>query len=480
MSKVQVDAIEQQCGATLTVGGGASKTVNVDATTVTLGRCGGTVTLATGASQTGFGRTGSVNWDTTKKTTGFTAVSGNGYFCDTAGGAFTVTLPLSPTAGDIVGIADYAGTAALENITVGRNGSPIEGLTADAVMNINREAKTLVYVDGVQGWLAVNDNAEPVADVKYVAASGGDCTTTCGSYKIHTFTNPGTLTVSCAGNPAGSNTLDYLVVAGGGGSGGDGGGGGGAGGFRLSNSVGGIPGPDMSPLANPTGLPVTVTGYPVVVGGGGAGAAGGNAPPGGAAKGTDSVFTGSSTITSTGGGQTGCYSGGSGPGVGFPGGSGGGGSRHSGCNNAGGAGNTPPVSPSQGNNGGQAHNTTSSSGGGGGAGAAACTVTGPGPTQDGGDGTFVATTFAVACAGTPGPSAGRWFAGGGAAGGNSPGTTPTAGGAGGGGNAINSCSPGQCGAVGAINTGGGGGGGGNDTAGKQGGSGIVIIRYRFQ
>jgi hypothetical protein len=45
--------------------------------------------------------------------------------------------------------------------------------------------------------------------------------TCCGDYKIHTFTGPGTFTVTCAGNPLGSNTVDYLVVAGGGGTGED-------------------------------------------------------------------------------------------------------------------------------------------------------------------------------------------------------------------------------------------------------------------
>ena len=35
MSEVQVDKIQQQCGTTLTVGGGAGKTVVADATTVT-------------------------------------------------------------------------------------------------------------------------------------------------------------------------------------------------------------------------------------------------------------------------------------------------------------------------------------------------------------------------------------------------------------------------------------------------------------
>jgi hypothetical protein len=52
---------------------------------------------------------------------------------------------------------------------------------------------------------------------------------------IH-FTGPGTFTVTNAGNPAGSTTVDYLVVAGGGGAGSRTGGGGGAGGFRISGS----------------------------------------------------------------------------------------------------------------------------------------------------------------------------------------------------------------------------------------------------
>ena len=64
-----------------------------------------------------------------------------------------------------------------------------------------------------------------------------------GEFKIHTFTGPGTFTVSCAGNSSGNDQLEYLVVAGGGGGGGQdtntraGGGGGGAGGFRESPSL---------------------------------------------------------------------------------------------------------------------------------------------------------------------------------------------------------------------------------------------------
>ena len=60
-------------------------------TTITLGASGDSIALASGASQTGFGRTGTVDWQTAIKTSDFTAVSGEGYFVNTTGGAFTMT-----------------------------------------------------------------------------------------------------------------------------------------------------------------------------------------------------------------------------------------------------------------------------------------------------------------------------------------------------------------------------------------------------
>ena len=123
MSKIEVDAITQQSGTTVTVGGGACKTAVVDATTVTLGRCGGTVALASGASQTGFGRTGTVDWQTGSiKTSTFTAVSGQGFFADTSSGAFTMNLPAG-TAGAIVSVADYTNTFQTNSLTITPNGT---------------------------------------------------------------------------------------------------------------------------------------------------------------------------------------------------------------------------------------------------------------------------------------------------------------------------------------------------------------------
>ena len=181
--------------------------------TTTLGDSGDTFTIPAGVTitnngtQTGFGRTGTVDWQTSIKTVDFTAVSGEGYFVNTTSGSITVTLPSSPSAGAIVAFKDYAQNFNTNSLTLNRNGSNIEGLAFDAKITANRESKTLVFVDSTQGWLPVNDNFDPVSDQKYVTATGGTVTET-GSFKIHTFTGPGTFCVSCAGNAAGSNTVD--------------------------------------------------------------------------------------------------------------------------------------------------------------------------------------------------------------------------------------------------------------------------------
>jgi hypothetical protein len=411
-----------------------------------------------------------VNWDTTPKTSSpVTAVSGNGYFINTTSGAITVTLPATPSAGDIVAIADYANTSATNNITVGRNSVNIDGEAVDATIKVNGQVYTLVYVDATEGWKTVGQTFNQITTKEFVAATGG-CIATCGNYKIHTFTGPGTFTVTNAGNPSGSATVDYLVVAGGGG-GGSYGGGGGAGGFRES-----VPSPaawTASPLANPGGaLPVSVQGYPITVGGGGGG---GPAPtfcatnPG--IKGSDSVF---STITSTGGGF-----GGAGPVSnknGGPGGSGGASGPAPVGGNTIGSGNTPPTSPSQGNNGGNSYHFPGQyqlGGGGGGATAVGgdSPSAGPGATAAGPGGTGATSSIN----GTPTTRAGG--GGGGTDNGPRPAGTGGPGGGGGGGNTS------AVAVAGTTNTGGGGGGGGSGAStsqGASGGSGLVIIRYKFQ
>jgi hypothetical protein len=95
---------------------------------------------------------GGTSWQAVK-TTGFTAVAGEGYFCDTSSAGFTATLPLSPTLGDEVTFVDYAGTFDTNNLTVGRNSENIQGSAADLTVSVERAGLTLVYTDGTQGWL---------------------------------------------------------------------------------------------------------------------------------------------------------------------------------------------------------------------------------------------------------------------------------------------------------------------------------------
>ena len=95
---------------------------------------------------------GGTSWQAVK-TTGFTAVAGEGYFCDTSSGAFTATLPATPTLGDEVTLVDYAGTFDTNNLTVGRNSENIQGSAADLTVSIERAGLTLVYSGSTYGWL---------------------------------------------------------------------------------------------------------------------------------------------------------------------------------------------------------------------------------------------------------------------------------------------------------------------------------------
>ena len=210
-STIKVNNIQNQCGANI---------INESANTITIGASGDTVTLASGASQTGFGRTGTVDWQTTVKTGNFTAASGEGYFINTTSGAITMTLPASPSAGDIVALKDYANTFDTNNLTIGRNSQPIGGQSSDGTLSTEGIAVTLVYADSTKGWQVTESGLQSDSGTpQFITATGGTITC-CGNFKIHTFTGPGTFTVTNAGNSAGSNSVDYMVVAGGGSGGG--------------------------------------------------------------------------------------------------------------------------------------------------------------------------------------------------------------------------------------------------------------------
>ena len=499
MSKIEVDAIDKQSGSTVTIGGSG--------TNVVLGTCGQTVSLGTGATQSGFGRTGTVDWQTGSiKTATFTAANGEGYFCNTAGGTFEVDLPAG-SAGAIVSIQDYNNTFDSNSLTIDPNGSEkINGGVAGGELNLNTKGQgvTFVYIDATVGWRTVAGSDDPFADAASnfvqatVSGSGNTLATApcCANTKIATFTGPGSLAVSNISPTPANNEVSYMVVAGGGAGastsnrpGAYGSGGGGAGGYREAKSPSAT-GYTASPLdgySTPGNrVSLTVGSIPITVGAGGATQAYSNsssvaaATTGPAQAGSNSIF---SSITSAGGGGggPGCNSHGPAPSgsdmAGRNGGSGGGsGARTTPTGGGPGAGNTPPTTPAQGNNGGEG-TCSAQTGAGGGGGAGAVGVSGTAATGKPG-GAGVASSIS---------SASVTRAGGGGGGAGYPGGagTPGSGGAGGGG-AGNGSSPSVGGVAGTDNTGGGGGGSGsqydNATAksGGNGGSGIVIIRYKFQ
>ena len=419
-------------------------------------------TKISGSNISSIANTG-VTWNAVTVADGstqLTASAGNGYFLDTNAGVIEVKLPASPTRGDTIILADYGNNFATNRVVIDTGGKLIDSTQggvpdSDFILETNGQVVELIFADDTAGWIIKQNNApsdlSADAYATYIEATGGT-TTTSGNNKIHSFTGDGNFVVSSVGNAEGSNTVDYLVIAGGGSGGVDAGGGGGAGGYRFSNGTASgsfCAGP--SPLGA-SALPVSATTYPITVGGGGA-----PTTSGGGNVGSNSVF---STITSTGGGG-----GATGSAAADTGGSGGGGKANNPC---GAAGNTPPVSPPQGNPGGDG---PGSGAGGGGAGAAGSNGS-PAPGAGGAGGAGLTSVI------TGSPVA----RGGGGGGGNDYPSFPAPSGGSGGGGAGGVRPSTGIGGAGTANTGGGGGGSGvpsTDGSGG-GGKGIVIIRYKFQ
>ena len=439
----------------------ANSTITINGTAVALGASSSIPNLAWQSKVTSDGSTVT------------TMVAGRGYFVDNSSAQGIVKLPTSASAGDTIAIKDYAGNFGTNKTTIQRNGHKIQGNATNAVLNTNRASVFMVYIDTTKGWLFSMESNVAGLTAQYVTATGGTESTS-GNFKIHSFTGDGNFIVSNAGNSAGSNTVEYLVVAGGGSGGKSRGGGGGAGGFRTN-----VPSPASG------GFSVSAQTYPITVGGGASGIATGpnNLQPGPVSgrNGSTSTF---STISSAGGGA------GSSNTPGEPGANGGSGAGGAGqASSLKGTGNTPPVSPPQGNPGGDGANPSNPLGGGdgefGGGGGGHTAAGQPGVASvpvrgDGGAGTANDIT-----------GSSTTYAGGGGAGGNyNQGGVFGAGGAGGGGNGGATPGPGAgspAATAGSANTGGGGGGSGGTTPNDQpvgasgaGGKGIVIIRYKYQ
>ena len=241
-------------------------------------------------------RNAGVQWQS-PKTANFDAVAGEGYFVNTSGGAFTMTMPASPVIGDTISVSVIT---AGNNLTIDRNGNNIDGSASNTTLGTDGDAKTFVYVNASEGFKTLTST---VADT-YVSATGGTESTS-GNYKIHVYNSSSNFVVSSVSNNAENNEVSYLVVGGGAGGGvGCSGGGGGAGGYREGKSS--VDCYSGSPTAATSGITVSAATYPITVGGGGSGISPYSSPshpaPSSGTAGSDSTF---STITSAGGGKGG-------------------------------------------------------------------------------------------------------------------------------------------------------------------------------
>jgi len=122
---------------------------------------------------------------TVTKTANYTAVANDGVLTNTTAGAFTVTLPASPSNGDQVIVADAGGTWGTNNLTVGRNGNNIADVAQDLVCDISGVSVQFVY----------NSSGTPTWEVyAQVGGNGGTVVTLDG---VQTLTNK---TISGASN----------------------------------------------------------------------------------------------------------------------------------------------------------------------------------------------------------------------------------------------------------------------------------------
>jgi hypothetical protein len=100
------------------------------------------------------------------KTANYTAVTNEKIAADTTSSAWTLTLPATPSNGDVVTVLDYAGTFDTNNLTIDRNGSNIESLAENMVCDVEDAAFTLVFVGSTIGWKVVPYQGTAIPSVR--------------------------------------------------------------------------------------------------------------------------------------------------------------------------------------------------------------------------------------------------------------------------------------------------------------------------
>ena len=129
---------------------GPASTADITLTLPSSAGSSGQSLVTNGSGVLSFATVGGLYNDWLIKTSGYTMVSGDQIVGNHASSAFTLTLPASPSAGDVVTVKNVG--AAL--ITIGRNSQKINSVAGDASLPLNNAAQ-LVYVDSTIGWTTI-------------------------------------------------------------------------------------------------------------------------------------------------------------------------------------------------------------------------------------------------------------------------------------------------------------------------------------
>ena len=121
---------------------------------------------------------GGLEWCSSIQSTAFCASAGKGYFVNTCGGAVTVTLPATASAGDTIELKDYKRTWGCNQITINTNSLNFQGSASTDVITYDTtgQAVTIVYADATRGWLPTVDDDTPCKvtySVQFLVVAGG-------------------------------------------------------------------------------------------------------------------------------------------------------------------------------------------------------------------------------------------------------------------------------------------------------------------
>tara|TARA_R110000737_G_scaffold231137_2_gene244718 strand:+ start:828 stop:1781 length:954 start_codon:yes stop_codon:yes gene_type:complete len=146
------------------------------------------------------------NGDTfTEKTTTYTASAGDHIIADTSTGPWTLTLPATPSSGDVVTVAASSDWAT-NFLTIGRNGSTIEGSPSNLVLKVG--GTTAQFIFASNNWSVFFSIAPITTDVVTEGYVQAEATWETGTGTSDTLVSPAKVKASIVAN---ANTNPTMV-----------------------------------------------------------------------------------------------------------------------------------------------------------------------------------------------------------------------------------------------------------------------------